>query len=215
MKKFYFLLLTLICSLATSQQYSFDVVTKYQAKTSAETFGKETVIYGNTQNPTYYLSLVKTSSDFFAVLNDDKNEKIHRFRINEIRTDKGNEFIFTYLSSIDLKNQKKKPNKYRYELQDISQDLVNVKIYSSEKSKKPLEEIQLKLKASEKNMFAISQKSVFQSYENSMNFNLNRNVIIEKAESNCKKCSCIFTLLDFQNTDLVLALPNQINYEMQ
>lgn len=211
MKKNLYLFFLLISSFGFSQTYQFDVLTKYNSKSSTDKYTKDFVNYFNTSDYSYNLSLSKSKSRFVALLFDKRRNLIHYFKVIESK-DRGEiNFQFAYEYSLK-KSFSTMVKDYHYafsEPSDSSPKEVTLKIFKSKKSKKPIHEQILTLQNSEQNLFPIYQSGLLAHFPSKQV--LPGNYTIIKAVETCSKCSCEVTLAENKKISLEIKLPDNLN----
>lgn len=209
MRKLYVFTLFFLFSLANSQTYSFDFLTKYVSQGKNQKSQSEIVNYFNSDNFNYYLRLMRGSGYFTAYLTD--YELNIQYEFNVIENKKGNEiaFQFEYLNSNKLNLKPSLRKNFRYEWKKINNNEAVLKIFKTKKAKKPVEEYQFTFKKSNKNLFPVFRMAAMHPLENEKNVNIDENFIVEKAKNICNypPCSCEFRLAEYKNVSLDLVIP--------
>ena len=211
MKLKFYLLFLLFSSFCLSQTYHFDVLTKYNSKSSSNKMSTDFVNYFNTADYSYRLSLAKSDSRFVALLFDRSKNLIHHFKITESK-DRGEiKFQFTYEYSLK-KSFSTMLKDYHYafsEPSESSPNEVTLKIFKSKKSKKPILEQILTLQNSEQNLFPIYQSALLAHFPSKQVLPGSYTVI--KAVEICNECSCEITLAENKKISLEIKLPEILN----
>lgn len=97
MKFFYSVTLLILTTFSFSQEYQFNLLTKYNIK--AENYENERIIYSNDSDSSYFLLIKKTPTENLAYISDLKNKKEHCLTFNEIKSKDEVFFTFNYLNT--------------------------------------------------------------------------------------------------------------------
>jgi hypothetical protein len=169
-------------SLCYSQDYKFDLLTKYNANQE----GRETekIVYSNSDNPNYFL-FVKTDGKNLAYLSDLKNRVVHQLHFNEHK--KNGEIYFSFHF---IKSEKIKPipltSNYRFKFETVKEDslfkTVKMTGYKNKKMTKVAGVSELKIKKHTKNLFPLYRYSYMHLFEYRTDINLGENGIIESSK---------------------------------
>lgn len=92
MKKAILIIILLSPLFGSAQEYNFNLLTKY---VSANGFSKESIVYSNMTNDSYFLKLFKHKKKYKAFIVDLKTLKQHYFKVTESFNDK-NEVFFQF-----------------------------------------------------------------------------------------------------------------------
>lgn len=205
MKKIILLFLLLIPLLSFSQQYSFNILTKYKSENS---FSKESVVYSNKENDSYFLKLDKNNekNQTKAFLIDLNNSKKHSFKVIESKND-SNEFFFkfVYLKSQDyFIHEPLKGHYYKYEIVKKDSLSKTVKMSLMNKRGKAISTSELEFKNYPFNLFPVFRYSCLHPFEYSKNINFNGTGIVKSYKTFDKK-KVIHIYLDyFKEVSLLL-----------
>ncbi len=121
MKKLLMLYVLLTTVTLQSQNYTFNLVTKYNVIT--EQFNTEVMSYTNTDNDSYYLRIRKSDNELSAALYDFENVKRHDFNIKSNIVNGEIMFDFEYLMTSNIINfHKKNYSKYVYDFTTVSKN---------------------------------------------------------------------------------------------
>ena len=212
MTKLSFLFSFLFFSLSFSQIYDFDFLTKY-ASTNVKTKNiRESVNYNNSDDFSYYLRLNKTKEDFTAHLYDHQRNLEHYFSVKETKVNGEIRFQFTYINSARLLTSSSLKN-YRYEFSEISADnpkVLKLKIYSSKRAKKPINEKEFTLEKANKNLIPLYRSEYLHENAHDGEFQKLGNYIISKAVEKYKTVTCEVVLKDYKNVDLQIVIPEKL-----
>ena len=138
MKKLYALTIFFAFTLANSQTYSFDTVTKYVLNNAKKKGIKESVNYFNSDDFNYFLKVTRVPDYLSATLFDSKTDLAHHFTVKESKSNGNIFFAFEYDYSYKL-NAKHLINQKQYitfgEISESSPKQVSMQIFSSKKEK--------------------------------------------------------------------------------
>ena len=212
MTKISFLFSLLFFSLSFGQTYDFDFLTKYSSTNSKTKNIRESVNYNNSDDFSYYLRLNKTKEDFIAHLYDHKRNLEHNFSVKETKVNGEIRFQFTYINSARLLTSSSLKN-YRYEFSEISADnpkVLKLKIYSSKRAKKPINEKEFTLEKANKNLIPLYRSEWLHRYGNDEELKNLGNYIVSKVVEKYKTVTCEVVLKEYKNVDLQIVVPEKL-----
>lgn len=168
MKKLLMLYVLLTTVTLQSQNYTFNLVTKYNVIT--EQFNTEVMTYTNTDNDSYYLRIRKSDNELSAALYDFENVKRHDFNIKSNIVNGEIMFDFEFLKTSNIMNfHKKNYSKYVYDFTTVSKndslEQISLKIYPNAKKKKPLDTFKFEVQELSENLFPAFRINCLHPYE--------------------------------------------------
>lgn len=191
-----------------AQDYEFETMTLYST-VFMQTDSKR-LNYTSTKNDTYYLQIFKSEEFYEAKLYDHKSQKIHYFKINELKSDNifFNEFTYEKTTSLFIVSQGMF-SKYIFDFEPIQTDgnlkKVKLKVYKNAKKKKSIMSYDLVLKSNKSNLFSAFRISCIHPFEFINRLNINENYIVESAKGNVISGKSIeHKLLDISEFKLIL-----------
>ena len=208
MKNYSIILLLLLANffIGYSQSYKFNLLTRYTIYNEDQKHEK--IVYSNSDNQRYFLSLRKTENGNLAYLSDIENKLMHHLHFIENEQNGEIWFSFNY-----IKTEKLKPftiaTDYRFKFETIQQDSVYKTIkmtgYKNKKMTQVTGVTELKVKKHPKNLFPLYRFSYLHVFEFRTDIDLNENGIIESSKYlGNKKLEC--KLDYYKEIDLVIKI---------
>ena len=208
------LIACLLCTVyGAAQTYAFDFVTKY-ALNAKNDKRQESVVYFNSDDFSYNLRLQKSPGHFRAILTDEDEKTAHRFDVAESRIKGEIVFSFTYTDSFKLNGTVKIYSRNEFSEIPGNPKQVLMKVYHLKRAKKPSHEHLLTLQPANKNLFAMYSISRSHAPFSLMNKSVDYpgNYIVVRDEITESKVKCELVLEEHRNVDLVLNLPEKLNF---
>ncbi len=183
MKYFITLLLLVNFNLGFSQDYKFNLLTKYIVNQEDREW--ERIVYSNVDDSNYFLSLNKTQDENLAYLSDMKNKIVHHFYF--IENIENGEIYFTFKF---IKSEKLKPisltSNFRFKFETIKEDssfkTIKMTGYKNKKMTKIGGISELKVKKHPKNLFPLYRFSYMHLFEYRTDIDLGENCIVESSK---------------------------------
>lgn len=209
MKFFYSVTLLILTTFGFSQEYQFNLLTKYNIK--AKKYENERIIYSNDSDSSYFLLIKKTPTENLAYIFDLKNKKEHCLSFNEIKSKDEVFFTFNYLNTKRLTPFDVNQNVV-VEFETIKQDslykTVKMTTYENKRKKKVLENQQLIVRNHSKKLFPLFRYSCMHTLEFRSEINFDETGIVESSTSEVNKYWK--TTLDYyKEIALTLKIPNK------
>jgi hypothetical protein len=211
MKKFYLFSSILLSTIAFSQTYHFDILTKYSIQNTAKKEILESTNYFNTDDFSYHLRITRSPEAFTGTILDITRKIAHRFSITETKVNGDYRFQFKYENSFSYDTNSFK--NLRIELSgppDISSKKFNLKIFPRQRAKKYTVEHQLTLIPANKNLFPMYRVSMMHPYEKMNEVNIPGNYMVSKDVMKRGDITCEFILKEFKNVDFDLVVPKTL-----
>lgn len=211
MKLFYSIVFLVFTTFGFSQEYKFNLLTKYTV--NWENHQHEKIVYSNDSDSDYFLIIKKTSTENQAYLTDLKNKKVHHLLFKETKNKEDVFFTFDYLKTEKLIPFEVNQN-FFVEFETIKQDSIykNVKmtIYKNKKKKKIFAIQELVVKNHPKNLFPLFRYSCMHTLEYRTEIDLGETGIVESSTS--KTNNYWKTHLDYyKEVNLTLKIPTKNN----
>jgi hypothetical protein len=205
MKKIIIIFLLLNTLLSFSQQYKFNILTNYKSENA---FYKESIVYSNKENDSYFLKLYKNNDNnqTIAFLIDLKDSKKHTFKVIESKNDSNDIFFqFVYLKSNDYyTHESLKGHHYEYEVVKKDSLSKTVRMSLMNEKKKVIKTSELEFKNYAFNLFPVFRYSCLHPFEFSKNINFNGTGIVQSYKGFDKKKTIYIYLDYFKEVNLVL-----------
>ena len=183
MKYLITLLLLVNFNLGFSQDYKFNLLTKYIVL--QDDLEWEKVVYSNVDDSNYFLLLNKTEYENLAYLTDLKNKVVHYFHFIENKKNGEIYFIFNFIKSEKLKPVSLTSN-YRFKFEIIKEDslfkTIKMTGYKNKKMTKAVGISELKVKKHSKNLFPLYRFSYMHLFEYRTDIDLGENGIVESSK---------------------------------
>lgn len=108
---------------AQAQIFHFNILTKYKTTFDGKT--RESIVYSNSKNDTYFLMLYNDSE---ARLYDAKHMKVYNYEVLETKLNNEVFFDFKYKNSRRLNSNKSRFSNYEYEFKTSTKDTLKPQI---------------------------------------------------------------------------------------
>ena len=209
MKQFFILLFLHVTIIGFSQEYSFNLLTKYSTKYKGGE--RESVVYSNEADQNYFLCLNKQYGKNYAYLTDLKNNIIYDFTFNEVKQNGDIFFTFNYLKSHELKQVEANQN-ITASFKTISRDslyrIVEVTMFKNKKKTKIASVSELKIKDYNYNLFPLYRMSVMHALEYRTDIDLIESGVVVSGKS-LNKIFFESKLEEFKHVNFKIEIPKQ------
>ena len=210
MRKIFLALLFLSLNIS-AQDFEFDTMTLYATK--FKQYDSNILTYTNSKTDSYSLRIYKNENSYEARLYDYKNNKIHYFKVNELKSNDGISNNFIYENTIKFTETGEGIfSKYVYAFETIETDgdvkKVKLNVYKNYKRKKSIMHYELQLKANDLNLFHAFRVSCIHPFEFIQKFNCNQNYSVEKAKGVTLSGDMIqHRLVEYKKVNFILRIP--------
>lgn len=210
MRKLFLALLFLSLNIV-AQDFEFDTMTLYATK--FKQYDTNILTYTNSKIDTYSLRIYKNENSYEAKLYDYKKNKIHYFKVNELKLNDGILNNFIYVTSEKFRNAGEAVfSKCVYDFETIENngDIKKVKlnVYKNYKRKKSILHYELLLKANDFNLFHAFRVSCIHPFEFIQKFNYNQNCSVETAKGITLSGDIIqHRLVEYKKVNFILRIP--------
>lgn len=202
------LLFAFISNIGFAQTYDFNLVTIYT--NSREGISTDRIVFSNTDNQTYFMSIANNSDKNVAYLVDIKNSKNHYISYVKEMVDGETSFEFSYNKTTPVEQVELTNDNY-FEFETIQEDsiykTIRMTCVKKKKKKSDTSITLIKVKKIKYNLFPIFRFSHLHLFEYREDVDLNENGIVESAESlNYPKNTCKLTY--FKDVNFKVYIPN-------
>ena len=209
MKSFFIILLLTLSQYVNAQDYEFDSMTLYSTKSNQ--LESKVLNYTNSKVNDYVLKMFTNVEYPEARLYDYKNNKVHYFKISEVKLKNEVTTNFIYETSYKFETGEEYYPKYVYDFETVEEnvDFKNVKlsVYKNSKRKKSIAHFDLKMKPNDSNLFHAFGVSCIHRFNFVQNFNIDGNYIVESAKIITSDGQIIeHTLLEYKKVNLRLKI---------
>jgi hypothetical protein len=192
-----------------SQNYNFDLLTKYTTKVNGKSM--DHVFYSSTKDPNIFLNISGFSEPSVAFISDFKKGVNHQYKIKKSK-ENGEIFItFKYLKTVKTKLPKFYFD-YDFKFEEIQTDTlfkkVKVTIFKDSSRNEEITNQTLTMKKSDNNLFPLYRVSCLHPFENLLQLNLTENYLVISGNGITKGGFKIITeLTEYKTIQLQLVVP--------
>lgn len=179
MNKYLTLVFLFLTGSMISQNYNFDLLTKYTTKVNGKSMDR--VFYSSTKDPNIFLNVGGFSGSSDAFISDFKKGVHHQYKIKKSKENGEIFFTFKYLKTVKTQLPKFYFD-YDFKFEEIETDTlfkkVKVTIFTDSSRNIAITTQTLTMKKSDNNLFPLYRVSCLHPFENLMQLNLPGNYLV-------------------------------------